>query len=359
MIELPIKVLLVEDSPVALSILQKILKSSSDIEVVGTATNGEKALELIPQLQPRVICTDLYMKKMDGLEFTKQVMSKHPRPILVISNAVAEQDSDNVFQLLQAGAIDVFPKPTTGLISDYEKIGTKLVNKLKLIAGVKVFTKRSMLISAPTLPSILVRETTSAKTEYQSTTRIKAIAIGASTGGPQALQKILALLPKNLFVPVFCTQHISPGFLKGLVDWLAVKCQLPLKIAVAGQYPNPGTVYFAPEGNHLELNSGGKFVCSDRSKVDGHCPSVTANFKSVAQYYGKHAVGILLTGMGRDGAAGMQAISQAGGTTIAQDEKTCIVFGMPKEAIALNAAQYVLPLPKIAPFLLDKVLKNS
>ncbi len=359
MIELPIKVLLAEDSLVALNILQKILNSSSDIEVVGTATNGEEALELIPRLQPKVICTDLYMKKMNGLEFTKRVMAKYPRPILVISNAVGEQDTDNVFQLLQAGAIDVFPKPTTGLVSDYEKIGIKLVNKLKLIAGVKVFTKRSMLTSAPTLPPITVRETNSTQVEYQGTTQIKAIAIGASTGGPQALQKILALLPQNLSVPVFCTQHISPGFLKGLVDWLAVKCQLPIKIAVEGQYPNLGTVYFAPEGSHLEISSFGKFICANESKVDGHCPSVTANFKSVAQYYGKHAVGILLTGMGRDGAAGMQAISQAGGITIAQDEKTCIVFGMPREAIALNAAQYVLPLKEIMPFLLDRVLKNN
>lgn len=358
MSESPIKVLLVEDSPVALNILQKLLQSSPDIIVVGTATNGQEALAMIPQLQPQVICTDLYMKKMDGLEFTKQVMTKYPRPILVISNGVGERDADNVFQILQSGAVDVFPKPTTGLPSDYEKLRTKLIAKLKLIAGVKVFTKRSLLTKSPAQPLSVTKKSPTPIT-CNHTQKIEAIAIGASTGGPQALQQMLAVLPADLAVPVFCTQHISTGFLQGLVDWLAGRCQIAVKIAKVGEYPVPGIVYFAPEGYHLELNSWGKFIYGDRERVDGHRPSITVNFQSVARFYGDRAVGILLTGMGRDGARGMQAIGQAGGITIAQDEKSCIVFGMPKEAIALNAAKYVLPLPEIMPFLLNKVLTTN
>jgi two-component system chemotaxis response regulator CheB len=186
------------------------------------------------------------------------------------------------------------------------------------------------------------------------------VAIGASTGGPQALQTILAQLPANFPVPVVCTQHMSDGFLQGLVNWLASESQLQVKIAQVGELPSPGAVYFAPERSHLELDARGRFSYSMSPLVDGHRPSVTVTFKSIANFYGRATVGILLTGMGRDGATGMQAIAQAGGLTIAQDEKSSVVFGMPKEAIALGAAQHILPPQEIAPLLLSKIfVKNS
>ena len=352
--EFPIKVLLVEDSPVALEILKRLLGSSPEVTVVGTARNGQEALELMPVVQPAVICTDLHMKGMDGLEFTRQVMGNDPKPILVISTSVQKEDTHTIFQLLQAGAVDVFPKPNAGLASDYERVKRELVNKVKILAGVKVFTRRQQ--SATTTETAKSSQLAAAGRVIDVTTPIRVVTIGASTGGPQALHKILAQLPSNFPVPVICTQHISEGFLQGLVDWLAAECKLKVKIAQVGEPPLPGTVYFAPERSHLELNVQGKFAYSTSSTpVDGHCPSVTVTFKSVANFYHDATAGILLTGMGRDGAAGMSAIASSGGMTIAQDEKSCIVFGMPKEAIALGAVKQVLPVQDIAAFLLTKI----
>lgn len=346
----PISVLLVEDSPVALEILDRLLASSPDIKVVGKARNGKEAIELIPKLQPKVICTDLHMKEMDGLELTKQVMANHARPILVVSTSVQKSDTNTIFELLQAGAVDVFPKPNTGLASDYEQVKRDLINKIKVLSGVTVFTKRQT-------PPIVVSPLNSPVFPVDKTKAIRVITIGASTGGPQALHKILAQLPANLPVPVICIQHISQGFLQGLVNWLDSESLVKVKIASNGEIPQPGTVYFAPDKNHLELDAQGKFIYSSSLPVDGHCPSVTVTFKSVAKFYGRAAMSILLTGMGRDGASGMQYISDAGGITIAQDEKTCVVFGMPSEAISLGVVQHVLPIQDIAPLLLTKIAR--
>lgn len=346
----PISVLLVEDSPIALEILGRLLASSPDIKVVGKARNGKEAMNLIPKLQPNVICTDLHMKEMDGLELTKQVMANHPRPILVVSTSVQKDDTNTIFELLQAGAVDVFPKPNMGLASDYEQVKRDLITKIKILSGVTVFTKRQTSpINTPAINNFAF--------PADITKAIRVVAIGASTGGPQALYKIIAQLPANLPVPVICTQHISKGFLQGLVDWLDSECQVKVKIATSGEMPFPETVYFAPDQNHLELDAQGKFIYGSSLPVDGHCPSVTVTFKSVAKFYGRAAMSILLTGMGKDGAAGMQAIFDAGGITIAQDEKTCVVFGMPSVAIALGVVQHVLSIQDIAPLLLKKVAK--
>jgi two-component system, chemotaxis family, protein-glutamate methylesterase/glutaminase len=181
------------------------------------------------------------------------------------------------------------------------------------------------------------------------------LAIGASTGGPQALHKILSQLPNNFPVPIVCIQHISIGFLQGLIDWLSAECQLKVKIAEDGELPMPGYIYFAPEKHHLEFNSFGRMIYSNLPAIDGHCPSVSATFRSAAKFYGSNLVGVLLTGMGRDGAAGMQDIFRSGGVTIAQDEQSSVVFGMPKEAIALGAVKQILPVDDIAPLLLRKI----
>jgi two-component system chemotaxis response regulator CheB len=183
------------------------------------------------------------------------------------------------------------------------------------------------------------------------------VVIGASTGGPQALYDVLGQMPADFPVPILCVQHICIGFLQGLIDWLAHHCHLPIQIAQPGDRPKAGHIYFPPERHHLELNAGGCFVCSNAPPVGGHRPSVTVTFKSVAKVYGQATTGILMTGMGRDGADGMLAIAQAGGLTIAQDEATSVVFGMPKEAIKLGAASQVLPIQAIAPTLI-RVLQS-
>ncbi|MGF2035187.1 MAG: chemotaxis-specific protein-glutamate methyltransferase CheB [Nostoc sp. CmiVER01] len=363
----PIRVFLVEDSLVALTILKRILASSPEVDVVGTAPNGVEALERIPAAQPQVICTDLHMPKMDGLELTRRIMTDYPRPILVISASVnTQEDSRNVFKLLQAGALDVFPKPNIDSLSDYEQVKRELINRIKVLAGVTVFTRyTSRATVEPRMHPVSPKskpEPFSSKLVNNSQFPIrnslslpKVVAIGASTGGPQALYTILKQLPANFPVPILCVQHISEGFLQGLVDWLAAECFLRVTIAQPGEFPKPGTVYFAPERQHLQLDTQGRLTTVSTPAVSGHRPSVTALFQAVATCYPRSAVGILLTGMGRDGADGLQAIAQAGGTTIAQDEQTCVVFGMPKEAIALGAAQHILAIGEIAPMLLNRI----
>jgi len=343
-----VSVLLVDDSLIALTILSRMLSTSPDIQVVGKARSGREALELIPRLQPAVVCTDLHMPDMDGLELTKEIMARFPRPILVVSAAVHPEDIHNVFSLLEAGAIDVLPKPRGGLAADEQRVSQELVSKIKIISGVVALTRRqkwglspSQLQASPSSPPVPPRP--------------RIVAIGASTGGPQALRTILAQLPADFPAPVLCVQHISEGFLAGLVEWLATQCALSVKIAQSGEQPLPGTIYFPQEGTHLEIDKTGRLVCSDKAPVDGHRPSVTATFKSVAEYCGDAAIGVLLTGMGSDGAQGMQEIFEAGGITIAQNEETSVVFGMPMQAIARGAVKYVLPVHKIA-FMLPELL---
>ena len=341
----PIRVLLVDDSIITLAILKRILASAPEIQVVGTATNGQEALDVIPTLQPDVICTDLHMPVMDGLELTRAVMKKFPRPILVLSVSVQKGQVSEIFKLLEAGAIDVMAKPLGEVGLEYGLDARELISKIKIIAGVVVIRKHRKEPYATAPPSGNIMPLIKA-------VPLRIIGIGASTGGPQAFQEILTHLPGNLPVPVICVQHISEEFMQGLVDWLAPQCQLKLVTAETGIEPQAGTVYFSRGGSHLIIDSQGKLECSNGLIYDGHRPSVSVTFKSLAQHYGSEAAGVLLTGMGRDGVEGMLAIARAGGTTIAQDEESSVVFGMPKEAIAANAARYVLPLPRIAPALL-------
>ena len=360
-----IRVLLVEDSLVVLTVFKRLLATDSGIEVVGTACNGHEALELLPALQPDVICVDYHMPVMDGLEFTQRVMSQFPRPILVISTSVhPKENKHNVFRLLEAGAVDIFPKLKVGNDQDYESFRQVLINKIRVLAGVKVFTRHILKPTAvnqrATILAPTVKQVSKPLEEIHIpiASTVKAIAIGASTGGPQALHTLLTQLPTNLVVPVFCVQHISEGFLQGLVNWLAAECRLPVKIAQAGALPLPGVIYFAPERSHLEFGRQGQFICTTSAPVDGHCPSVTVMLRSAARHYGSGLIGILLTGMGRDGATGMQDVALAGGITIAQDEQSSVVFGMPNEAIALGGIQHVLSIDAM-PTVLTKWLSRS
>jgi two-component system, chemotaxis family, protein-glutamate methylesterase/glutaminase len=347
----PVSVLLVDDSLIALTILSRMLSTSPDIQVVGKARSGREALELIPRLQPAVICTDLHMPDMDGLQLTNEIMARFPRPILVVSAAVHPEDAQNVFRLLEAGAVDILPKPRGGLAADEQRVAQELIRKIKIISGVVALTRRRKVVP----DSVQLQD---GRSSPPMSPRPRIVAVGASTGGPQALQTIFAQLLADFPAPVLCVQHISEGFSAGLVGWLANHCAVSVKIAQAGEQPLPGTIYFPQEGAHLEIDKGGKLLCSSKAPIDGHRPSVTATFTSVAEYCGDGAIGILLTGMGSDGAQGMQAIFEAGGITIAQNEESSVVFGMPKQAIALGVVKYVLPLNKI-PFILPELLVAS
>jgi two-component system, chemotaxis family, protein-glutamate methylesterase/glutaminase len=290
----PIKVFLVEDSPIALKILENLLTESGEISIAGTAINGIEALAKIPKVQPDVICTDLLMSKMDGLELTQQIMAKYPRPILIISQAVAGRTSDMAIRLLKAGAVDIFAKPKSGLQADYQASQTSLVQTIKVLAGVKVFTK-------PIKPALVYPAATLPNQPLPKVSGIyKILALGASTGGPQALQKILGQLPPQFPLPVVCVQHISQGFLASLVNWLNAECALPVKIAEQREALQPGTIYFAPEDHHLLLDRQGCCVYSATAPVGGHRPAIDLTFESLAQVYGQGTLAALLTGMGRD-----------------------------------------------------------
>ena len=340
----PIKVLLVEDSLIALELLQRLLKTSAEVEVVGTARNGEEALAKIPEVNPDVICTDLHMAPVDGLELTREVMANFPRPILVISNSVQEDDTKNIFGLLQAGAVDIFPKPTSGDYKEYELVKDRLLAKIKMLARVTVKARSNATGNSTNLARAI-----------GDTAMLRAIAIGASPGGPHAIHKIVTSLPADLPVPIICAQHIGDGFLNGLVSWLKDDSQLTVKVAQIGETPAPKTVYFAPEKAHLEFDAQGKFIYSNFTASTGTCPSIDVLFRAIARVYGRNSASIILTGIGNDGTAGIEAIAAAGGTTIAQDESSCLVFGMSKLAISSGKVQHTLSLSEIAPFLISKI----
>jgi two-component system chemotaxis response regulator CheB len=314
---------------------------------------------MLTRLKPNIICTDLYMPRMDGLEFTQQVMAQYPTPILVISSGVSADDKNNVFSLLEAGAVDIFPKPSSGQIEDYEAQKDKLLRKIRVLAGVKVFTKKYRGLQLPgKAKETLVMPPASARLQPKLSRAVDIVAIGASTGGPQAFLEIFQAIPPSFPVPILCVQHISQGFLDGFINWLDQSCPIPVRIAKTGDKPQAGTVYFPPDRQHLRVDSQKRFICLEGPPVDSHCPSVTVLFQSMAKYYGSGAIGVLLTGMGRDGATGLAELRQAGGYTIAQDEASSVVFGMPQEAIKLGAVKVVLPLTDIAEHLKGVVAKS-
>ena len=341
-----IRVLLVDDSALAREMIRRMLSNSHEIEIAGTAANGAQALDLIPKLKPDIICTDLHMPGMGGLELTHEVMVRHPLPILVLSVSVQSDQTDNIFNMLNAGAIDVIAKPRGGLESDLDATARELIRKIRIASGVVVVSRHrrvaaetpkmaqpALRISAPSVPKI--------------------IGIGASTGGPQALELVLGQLPAGFPLPLVCVQHIAEGFMQGLVAWLAKLCRIEVRTAEEGAEPLAGIAWFAPEGRHLEIDERGRFHCSDADRGLGHRPSIDLALASLARCYGASTLGVLLTGMGADGAQGMLAITRAGGITIAQDEESSIVFGMPKQAILMGAARHILPLDQIAPALIS------
>ncbi len=342
-----IRVLLVDDSPTVLAVLKKMLSSSPDIQVVGTAANGREGLEQLAKTDPHVICTDLNMPVMDGLEFTRRVMEVSPRPIMVISSEVDDRDSPKVFNLLKAGAIEIFPKPKAGLSPENDLLRQDLIKKIRVLKGIVVFHK----FARDQKPIEKPPEFSPDKQIHP--VRYRILGIGSSTGGPQALLAILPRLPADFPVPILCVQHISPGFLDGLVAWLGEHCRLKVRIATRGERPMAGLIYFPPEGWHLALDSSGCFEALDSPPYNGHRPAANVTFASIAERYGNEAIAILLTGMGDDGAAGMAALFAKGALTIAQDEKSSTVFGMPRAAIERGAATEVLPLDRIANRILE------
>lgn len=271
-----------------------------------------------------------------GLDLTRGIMATDPRAILVVSRLGQKEDPEKTFLLFEAGAIEVFPMSENDSELALHSSAQESIKKIEILSGVMVLRRRQIL------PPIAMKPQDLLSCDCAQAIR-GVVVMGALTGGPQALKEILVQLPADFPLPIVCVQHISQGFLQGLIDWLKVDCSLTVAIAKAGERPQAGTVYFPPECRHLKFDADGRFLVVNGPKVGNHLPSVTVSFQSAADRFGSHVIGVLLTGMGQDGVDGMVAIADRGGITIAQNEQSCVVFGMPQRAIEVKAASHILP----------------
>lgn len=342
-----ISVLIVEDSLVDRKLLSYIVESDPQIILLGCVTNGLEALDFIKRKTPDVILMDIYMPHMDGLEATRQIMRTRPIPIIICTADYKAFDVNKSFEALEAGALAILEKPKGVQDPKFESILQSYINMIKNAAEVKLVTR---LKSKP--PSKKTASLSNTPLQASGLT-LEAVAIGASLGGPQALQQILSRLSPGFPVPIYIVQHITEGFTAGFVEWLKTETKLKIVIAADKEKAKPGYVYVAPDNKHLTLAKGGIIKLVNRSSSELLCPSVSKLFNSMADVYGEKAVGIILTGMGRDGVNELLTMKNRGAVTIAQSEENCVMFGMPQEAINIGAASFVVPLERIPNFLAE------
>jgi two-component system chemotaxis response regulator CheB len=343
-----INVLVAEDSTVIRMLLVHLLESDPEIRVLGAVTDGQAALDFVKANKPDVVLMDIHMPRLDGFEATRRIMETNPVPIVICSATSNTKDMVITFQAMEAGAIACIEKPRSPAHPDYEVVAAHLLETVKLMSEVKV-VRRSTRARPVTPP------TSSPAGLQKSAAEIKLVGIGASTGGPPVLQAILGGLPKDFPAPLLVVQHIAHGFLAGMAEWLGQTTCLQVHIASDGTHPVPGHVYLAPDDFHMGIGVGGAIVLT-RDEPENHLrPAVSYLFRTLAERYGPNALGVLLTGMGRDGAEELKAMKDKGAITIAQDEESSVVHGMPGAAIALDGATQVLPADKIAGALVDLV----
>jgi two-component system chemotaxis response regulator CheB len=343
-----IRVLVVEDSAVVRQHLVALLRDDPGLEVVGEARDGLEAVTMAARQRPDAILMDGHMPRMDGYEATRRIMEQAPTPIVMVSASIAADEGALSFRALEAGALTIVEKPVGPDHPRHDEIVRQLLQTVRLMAEVKVvrrWPRREPRRSATSKPPA-------------STGAIEVVAIGASTGGPQALAEILGGLPPHFGAPILVVQHIVAGFEAGLATWLAALTPLTVTLAEAGEPLRPATVYIARNGRQIGVTPRREIDLTDEPASDGFRPSASSLFCSVAEIYGPAAAGVLLTGMGRDGAAGLARLRAAGGVTMAQSEQTSVVFGMPAEAIRLDAAEHVLSPGEIAATLRSLVSGN-
>lgn len=325
-----IRVLVADDTETGRSLLRAALEADGGFEIVAEARNGREAVEIARSCRPDLVTMDLIMPVMGGLEAIEEIMRTRAVPILVVSRAA---DARNAFAAIDRGAIDVVAKPRAGT-SNLDEI----VAKAKLVAKVPVITRPRCDPPSPASSSPRAPPDAGAFRVY---------AIAASTGGPQALAHILAKLPRTFPAAILIAQHVADGFASGMAGWLANCSALPVRLAVEGTPVEPGRVYLSPSEKHLAVGPKGLLTLLPFRPGDIYHPSCDLLLSSVAERYGRRGVGVILTGMGRDGAQGMARILQGGGETIAQDEASSTIFGMNRIAIENGAARRVLPLESI------------
>ena len=357
-----IRVVVVDDSALVRSILKTVIDSQPDMVCVGAAVDPFMAREMIRELNPDVITLDVEMPRMDGLDFLEKIMRLRPMPVLMVST-LTERGAETTLRALELGAVDFVAKPRLGLAQGLQEMAVEITDKLRIAARARI-ARRPVATPAPA--SSAPRAAGSGPTTgaqplvkpvpvvFSRVSTEKIIAIGSSTGGTEALREVLSGLPADC-PAVMVTQHMPPGFTKSFADRLNSICRMHVKEAEPGERVLPGHVYIAPGGRHLLVKrSGANYMVeiSEAEPVNRHKPSVDVLFRSVAEHVGRNAVGVMLTGMGRDGADAMRVMRDAGAYNLAQDEASCVVYGMPREAVAAGAVDEVLPLMKIGPQLL-------
>jgi two-component system chemotaxis response regulator CheB len=357
-----IRVVVVDDSALVRSILKTVIDSQPDMVCVGAAVDPFMAREMIRELNPDVITLDVEMPRMDGLDFLEKIMRLRPMPVLMVST-LTERGAETTLRALELGAVDFVAKPRLGLAQGLQEMAVEITDKLRIAARARI-ARRPVATPAPA--SSVPRAAGSGPSTgaqplvkpvpvvFSRVSTEKIIAIGSSTGGTEALREVLSGLPADC-PAVMVTQHMPPGFTKSFADRLNSICRMHVKEAEPGERVLPGHVYIAPGGRHLLVKrSGANYMVeiSEAEPVNRHKPSVDVLFRSVAEHVGRNAVGVMLTGMGRDGADAMRVMRDAGAYNLAQDEASCVVYGMPREAVAAGAVDEVLPLMKIGPQLL-------
>ena len=352
------RVVVVDDSALVRSLLTEIINRQSDMECVGAASDPFAAREMIRNLNPDVITLDVEMPRMDGIDFLSKLMRLRPMPVVMVST-LTERGAEVTLRALELGAIDFVAKPKIGVADGLKQLADEITEKVRTASKARVSKPPS-----PTHPVTATGVLPPPKAAPQSIGRLsteKLIFIGASTGGTEATKEVLMNLPPDS-PGVVITQHMPPGFTKSYANRLDGLCKIRVKEATDGERVLPGHAYIAPGGFHLSVErSGANYIArvTDGEPVNRHKPSVEVLFESAARVVGQNALGIMLTGMGADGAKAMRTMKDAGSYNVCQDEATCVVFGMPREAIAAGAANEVLPLTKIAQHVIDRLRSTS
>ncbi len=335
----PIRILIADDSPFVRKALLRIFGSEPSMAVVGAARNGKEAVEKIVSLKPDVVTLDIMMPVIDGIETLKIIMESNPVPVLVLSQFTHE-GAELTLKALELGAMDFVDKSTRGIM-DFITLASEIVSKVRAIAHHK--------------PKKLTCES-SVLTGYRPRGTVDVVAIGASTGGPPALEMILRKLPREISFGILVVQHMPRGFTRPLAERLDSVCDIKVKEAEEGDRIEKGRALIAPSGLHMKVGKKRSLVNLDLEPLDlVHRPSVDVLFHSVAGAYGSRSLGVILTGMGSDGVKGMKDIKERGGITLAQDEATSVIFGMPKVAIQSGVVRKVVPLTEIAEEILKRV----
>jgi two-component system, chemotaxis family, protein-glutamate methylesterase/glutaminase len=349
-----IKVLVVDDSAVTRTVLIQLLDTEPDIHVIGAVDDGQAAIDLLNRgPRPDIVVMDIHMPRLDGFEATRLIMeSRHPLPIVICTATADPRELAIAFQSLEAGALACVKKPVA-LGPDFEERRKNLLQNVRLMSEIRVVRRWNRARE----PSQAQTRSHTRKPRLNSPS-FKLVGIGASTGGPPVLQTILSSLPRSFPVPLVIVQHIAPGFLGGMVDWLNQTAALRVHIAVHGTPTLSGHAYIAPDDCHLAVDAHGCIALARTACENGLRPAVSYTFRSLANLYGVSAIGVLLTGMGTDGAAELKQMRDGGAHTIAQDSASSAVHGMPGHAIQLGGAVQILPADKIAGALISQVERS-